>query len=177
MKQISTLTLAFLLALSLKSQTTDKTVSFIKPNIIQIEFLGVGNSYSLNYERFISYKKVFKTSISIGGAYYFGNHDSERITHCITASINELYSIKSHHIEIDIGATYWNVKGISGSDIAGELGGTPIFLTGRVGYRYQKPDGHLMLKIAYIPFLKYRNYRHALTYYKSWAGVTIGYSF
>ena len=49
-------------------------------------------------------------------------------------------------------------------------------LTGRIGYRYQKPEGHLILRAAFIPVLEIDFQSNAIEFHPL-GGITEGYGF
>jgi hypothetical protein len=127
------------LGFSQDSVIVDK--SFRYRNSIQIELFGHGFLYSINYERIILNRQSFKTVGQIGFSYY--PRSTGIIELWIPLVFNELISFDKHHIEV--GAGY-----IFNKDVR-EWDG---FLTGRIGYRYQKPTGRLILRIGFTPFIK-----------------------
>jgi hypothetical protein len=115
--------------------------SFQYRNSIQSELFGHGVLYSINYERIVLNRQSFKTTGQIGFSYY--PPSTGIIELWIPIVFNELISFDKHHIEVGIG--YIFNKDISEWD---------GFLTGRIGYRYQKPVGRLILRVGFTPFIK-----------------------
>ena len=108
----------------------------------------------------------------------------------IPVIFNEVLSFGKHHIELGLGHvfTYAAVQNVLLTQdtfyllpsYTWEWGG---FFAGRIGYRYQKPQGHLIIRAGFTPFIEYE--------YTSWlrygdrlylalhpsAGLAIGHSF
>ena len=115
------------------------TEKFRRKNNVHLEILGQGWLYNFNYERLVLNTDRTKTFISVGvGAilpmFWF------------PTSITQLVSYKSHHLSLAIGATPLFDFSWSGTDY-----------TGRIGYRYQKPNGRFLYEIGYTPW--YRPYQ------------------
>jgi hypothetical protein len=144
--------------------------SNIKTKSIQIELLGNGIGYSFAYENiFINHAK-FKTAALIGIEYLPPSFDVDLI---FPVQVCQLFSFNKHHLELGIGYSFilelWheeNIKQLSG------------LFNGRIGYRYQKPDGKFLFRFGFIPFRT-----HWITngneHYKfsPWGGISFGYAF
>jgi len=123
----------------------------VNPNSVQLELGGHGLIYSLNYERILSNNDIFKTAGQIGISYY--PPVTGIIDVWIPLGINEIISFGNHHIEAGVGvivirestrepdnsASDWNWNG---------------FLSGRIGYRYQKPSGRFILRAGFTPVIE-----------------------
>jgi hypothetical protein len=142
-------------------QDTLKTVPKKKfLNSIQLELLGAGGVYSLNYERFILSGRRLKTTAQVGLSVW-GNKEWKGISFPI--AINEQISFGCHHIEIGVGTSpnYVNNK-VHGKS-------WDYYLTSRFGYRYQLHDHKFIFRAGYTPLL-YPVFMH-------WAGISFGYAF
>jgi hypothetical protein len=171
---MKTLWLSLLLfALVNSSIQANDSLRFTYKNSVQFELGGNGGFYSFNYERIILNGKRFKTSGRVGVAYY--PPSSGIIDLWIPVLINEIYSFGKHHIELGLGYafTYSATRDAENNPSNWEWEG---FYTGRLGYRYQKPNGRLILRAAFTAFLEgpppfiYYNF-HAS------GGVALGYAF
>ncbi len=149
-------------------------------NSVHLELGGTGGYYSLNYERNIINHNSFKTSVQFGIRYFPGVWSDI----WLPIGINELFSFNAHHIEIGIGVVTLREMARD------QLNNYAIIdrfwsyaLTGRLGYRYQKPDGRFIWRIGFTPFLQRE--RGGLIYdptaklniFNPWGGLSIGYSF
>lgn len=162
---ISTLTMT---ALSQKTDTL-KT-NFVYKNSVQAELFGHGLLYSLNYERVIFNGQKFKTTGQLGFSYY--PPKTGFIDIWIPLVINEIFSFNKHHIELGLGHVFTNeaVRYFDYSVLERQWGG---FLTARLGYRYQKHNGRLIVRAGFTPFFEYRD---LIDFYPS-GGLALGYSF
>jgi hypothetical protein len=158
------------LALSLRASDSLK---FQFRNSVQLELGGNGGFYSFNYERIILNGNRFKTSGRVGVAYY--PPSTGIIDLWIPVLVNEIYSFGKHHIELGIGYsfTYSATRDAENNPSNWKWEG---FYTGRLGYRYQKPNGRLIVRAAFTPFLEGPP---PFIYYDFHAsgGVAIGYAF
>jgi hypothetical protein len=153
---------------------------FTNNNNAQIELGGHGLYYSLNYERVLINRQKFKTTAQIGFALYPPNSqskDSCRFCHTfrrLPILINELISFDRHHIELGLGYLLaQNTYALSGGGSVDS--GWTGFIAGRLGYRYQKPNGRLIIRAGFTPLLSTSSYFGKRFY--SWGGLAIGYSF
>ncbi len=142
---------------------------FIYKNSAQVELGGHGLVYSLNYERILVNGQRFKTTGQVGFAYYPASNESDPCKYCVRNSripivINEIFSFSKHHIELGVGYVF--IRMPPGAYSVGSGG----YFTGRLGYRYQKPNGHLIIRIGFTPI--FRNYN-----FYPIGGLAIGYSF
>lgn len=148
---------------SISAQGIHQTPSrFNSKNSIQFELMGAGYVYSINYERVVLNGSRLKTNAQVGYSYF------PYLRTLIPLSINELISFGKHHAEIGAGYTY-SPNGES-------------FYMGRLGYRFQKPDGKWLFRIDYMPWSnEVASSEQSGVVYKpewySWAGVSFGYSF
>lgn len=167
------ITLIALIALSCvaHSQMTEVPgTKFTYKNSVQAELFGHGLFYSLNYERVILNGQKFKTTGQLGMAYY--PPETGYINVWIPLVVNEIYTINKHHVELGFGHVFTNeaLLDFDGSTISRSWGG---FLTGRLGYRYQKPNGRLIIRVGFTPFLEYEDF---FDFHPS-GGLSIGYGF
>lgn len=144
-------------------------LNFQYKNSIQMELFGHGMFYSVNYERILLNGEKFKTTGQAGLAYYPPATDVREFW--IPAAINELISFKQHHIEFGLGTVFTNEEM---RDLTNETGirEWSSFLTGRVGYRHQKPNGRFIFRIGFTPLFELEgNDLHPL------GGLSLGYNF
>jgi hypothetical protein len=143
--------------------------NFSNKNSIQFELFGHGLLYSFNYERIILNGQKFKTTVQAGIAYYPPKADIRDIW--IPVLINELYSFDKHHIEIGFGYVFINeaIRDIDDDVISRDWN---ALMTGRIGYRYQKPDGRFIFRVGFTPI-----YEYEYNEFHPSGGLTVGYSF
>lgn len=132
-----------------------------KNNAVYAELGGNAYYYSLNYERRFSNNLLTRGGIGVA--------DGDFI---LPLLFGKYFGNGHHHLELDVGLTYINVN----HDIGAR---SQYFATAFLGYRYQNPDKHFLLRIGYTPFYKlYDSYApfddHFLIH---WAGVSCGFTF
>ena len=151
------------------SQISDSAQwTFSYRNSIQIELLGSGEKYSINYERIIFNKNNFKTAAQFGFAtWQVSNTPYTRFL----IQINQLISIShQHHLEIGLG-----IGRVSDDDPAyWDSFGSNLYPIRRIGYRFQDSTGRLILRIGYTPLFKIHGDRILSD---PWGGFTLGFSF
>jgi hypothetical protein len=134
MKCISLLALLLFPAVSLFSQNIEQNSQvFQKRNSISLEIGGYTAIGAVFYERVLVNTQKFKTVGQIG----YG----------ITGwpvSINGLISRKKHHFEF--GGSI-----IFPSNLIIDSNASNSYLTGRLGYRYQKPEGKFIFRAGLMP--------------------------
>ncbi len=168
MKILILILLSLTITLTLYCQDSLKSdLRFKKKNSIQAELFGNGFYLgSINYERIIVNGEKCKTAGQIGVIYNTGEFSTMLV-------INEIISFNSNHIETGCGIIHEK--------------GAPSFFTvsgfsPRIGYRFQKPSGHFVFKIAWTPIFglsknnidKETEFTRKLFY---WGGLAMGYCF
>jgi len=152
-------------AQSAKTQNNKLT----RRNSVQLELFGHGMLYSLNYEYVLINRNRLKTTAQVGFSYYPPSTGYRPIW--IPIGINELISFGKHHIEIGIGQVIITEMG---HDIYGDARREwEGLFSGRVGYRYQKPNGRLIIRAGFTPLYEYLD-GHA---FHPSGGLAVGYSF
>lgn len=181
-----------ILAFSLQSFAQQKSTNFpIERNTIYAEAFGQGFCYSLNYDRLFNVDKKVFNSFTVGMTYapkklefgdgsYFG----------IPVSYNWLFGEKSHHLELGVGFTGMLVNSRYNNNSSTFY----TYLTPKIGYRFQRPQGGLFLKVTATPMIDLVSFRKqeggpirlnsafsdvAGLGYRAfpWPGFSIGYTF
>ena len=150
-------------------ETKEITTIFNHKNSVQLELFGHGLFYSLNYERVVLNRSLFKTTAQVGISYYPPKTGIMELW--IPVLVNELISFKAHNLELGGGYIFTNEPVLFPESAHHRSWGG--FLTGRVGYRYQKPNGHLILKAAFTPIFEYRGN----DWFHPSGGLSVGYAF
>ncbi len=164
---------------------TDTAAQFNNRNSLNLDLGGHGLYYSGSYERVILNSERFKTVGDIGIAWY--PEKTGIIELWIPTVFSELISFGQHHLEIGLGHVYINDH-LKPQDYESAGFSWEHFLTGRIGYRYQKSDGHLIIKTAFTPFVEYGIYSQNpgpnvpprkidFREFHPSAGISIGYAF
>lgn len=194
-----------IISFSAKGQFFTNTVFNRKATYV--ELFGTGIGATLNYE-YLHVDQGFKKGIR-GGAGYFTDLFDKNNSKIISGNFEYLTFTGSqkHQIEAGLGLTfqykYYNknsqekVYYISNADTVTtyvdhqyKFRRVGPAIVPRIGYRYQTPDGGLVLRIAYTPLLYFINtekefYDGAVMSKKSipfqtkmaWGGISIGFSF
>jgi len=150
--------------------------TFQNRNSLHFELGGAGGYYSLNYERNIIYHHSFKTSGQVGFSYFPGGW----FDISVPVGLNEQFSFSNHHIELGIGMVA--LREFNGEDDESGERFWSYGLTGRLGYRYQKPGGRFIWRIGFTPLLQRERTRlyydpHApFNVFTPWGGISVGYS-
>ncbi len=146
---------------------------FQKKNSLQLELIGPTVFYSLNYERILINGERFKTAAQLGISYYPPSMGMRDLW--IPMGVNEIISFGNHHLEAGIG--YMPIReAIRDEDLQVEEWFWSQMLTGRIGYRYQKPNGRLILRADFTPVLEIGNLGNGDAFHPL-GGVSVGYSF
>ncbi|MFC2079860.1 hypothetical protein ACFLRQ_00130 [Bacteroidota bacterium] len=137
-----------LMVCSAQAQENNK---YLNLNSVQLELGGHGLAYSLNYERILFNTDIFKIAGQVGFSYYppfIGFID-----YWIPISINEIFSIRNHHIELGVGIIINRVSSRDSENIATDWDWEG-FLSARIGYRYQKPNGRFIFRAGFTPIIE-----------------------
>lgn len=146
---------------------------FQNKNSIQLELGGPAVFYSLNYERILLNSGRLKTAAQVGISYYPPKMGMRDIW--IPIGINEIISFGNHHLEAGIG--YMPIReALREPDLQVRDWFWSHIMTGRIGYRYQKPGGHFILRAAFTPVLEIDILGHGDKFHPL-GGVSVGYSF
>jgi len=144
---------------------------FSLKNSFQIEAGGHGLFYSLNYERILINGNQFKTAAQAGFSFYPKQTGVRDVW--MPVVINELFSFTKHHIELGVGHVFIREasRDVENNPLAWFWSGA---FTGRLGYRYQSPDGRIIFRLGFTPFLEYEDRQYE---FHPSGGLSIGYCF
>lgn len=186
-------------------------IKSINRNSIYFEAFGQGLYNSISFDRINSINKNIKTSFSAGLTLV---PTSELCVVGIPASYNYLFGKNNHHLELGLGITamYLRQNKLTVSEGVTDLNGnTQInnyigyqnnfysYFTPKIGYRFQKNDGGLFLRLTLTPSIAGINsiggtqggnlikHDRETQYFKSaaffepykifpWAGISIGWT-
>ena len=160
--------LVLLPAAHASAQSATPAVPTTANNMVYGEFLGNALAYSVNYERLVA------PTVSLRAGAMFvatGDPDGSTTATVMPFMVNYLSGKGRHHFEAGAGALVvvgtWNPRVgnlKSGTD-------TGVASTFTIGYRYQKPEGGLMARVAFTPA-----YVPSFGFWP-WFGVAVGKSF
>ncbi len=161
-----------LTAFALNGQDETST-KFQYKNSVQLELAGPAIFYSLNYERILANGNRFKTAVQAGISYYPPSTGMRDIW--IPIGVNEIYTMGSHHIEAGLG--YMPVIEASRDEnLEPRYWMWSNLLTARIGYRYQKPEGRLIIRAAFTPVLELESLSSGDSFHPL-GGASVGYAF
>lgn len=146
-----------------KGQDASKQIT--KRNSIYGEFAGISGSVSsINYDRILHENENSFIDLTLGFGYFPFFKDLDPIIG-IPVSINYTYGSGVHHFEAGAGLTY--NSGINRETLIYEVDGINIsysyketkyevalWSSFRIGYKYQKPNGGLFIRLGLTPLLK-----------------------
>lgn len=168
------------------AQEVRPTQSESAKHTIFLELGGNGIAYSLNYDRLLSSGKWFSTSARAGVFANWWNGGALGFP----LEINGLLGKQKHFLEIGAGAMYsYGIEGVkwltpNDQGKEGYENYSAIHVSGRIGYRFQKPEGGFFFKAAYTPMAKVYTDNPYLaedergyTGFWGWFGIGIGLSF
>lgn len=167
-------TILFCSQLLFSQEKNIEPVKFNNKNSVQLDLGGHGMFYSLNYERIIFNGKRFKTAAQVGFAYYPRSWGYLELWTPI--GINEIVSFGNHHIEFGVGVVPVRDPGISNEDFTIPPSWS-TFLSARLGYRYQKPDGKFLFRAGFTPLAEGSLRSIPNLNIHPLAGISFGYSF
>lgn len=154
------------------------TILNLKKNTVFAEIGGNAFIYSINYDRLFDVSNKFKISARIGIHYSHYVPFKYYKTFCIPFEISGLYSIyrSKHFIEIGSGLSY-----LRSYDRVTDHTEDIIILALRLGYRFQKPEGGLFIKIGFVPLYDWLVFNPDPSVpHHTWllsGGIGIGYTF
>ena len=172
LQRLILLIIPILLTSSLFGQTEAEEDSKASKHHIYLETLGIsgrGRTYNYEYQLFHKEKLKIQARAGVGTAKRKDFTDSFNPDLTIPFGVNAFYG-NVHHVEFGIGQVITSVihadietyEPTRVHDLHGNL---------TIGYRYQKQEGGLLLRLSYTPLLEFNEK------WNHWAGFSIGYSF
>ncbi|MFZ6051032.1 hypothetical protein [Halocola ammonii] len=161
----------FCLAVSSQTEPT-KPKAFDNTNSVQAELFGHGLFYSASFEKIILNGQRIKTSAQLGAAVYPSSIDI-RGNFWAPVLLNEIISFGNHHAEIGGGFLLINEPVTSPTIRESDSKEWNPMATARIGYRYQKPDGRWIFRLAFTPIIE--EWRTDMIHPSG--GVAVGYAF
>ena len=161
---------------------------FTAKNAVYAEFGGNSGFYSLNYSRIFHQKGKLKISGSAGFSMLYTSA-SEPIhpsfwSPLFSTEITAFMGKSKHHLEFGTGFySYQDRDFIFDEDYQNNIREQVYwdqFITGRIGYRYQKPEGGFFFRAGYTPMLGFFNSEAAekpVKFYPLGVGIGLGISF
>lgn len=195
------------------SQEGQKKIEF-KRNTLYFEAFGQGMYNAFSYDRLYRIDKKIKTSITVGLTVI---PSGELFVLATPVAYNFLLGQKSHHLEFGIGITpmyiregkitvtrgYTDVNNVRQEEnFIGHDNNYFVYVTPKLGYRFQKPEGGMFYRVTLTPPTSgisywgpmkggsndalYKEFSH-MQYFKSaamwdgykifpWGGISIGWT-
>lgn len=152
-----------------KSQNIE--VEEYSKNLIFIEAFGYGGYGSLNYGYTFLVKNKLKVAGRIGlGTYYMFDYSNNFNPDIIIPLGISGYYGESHNVGFGFGQTISNIVYADNVNYQPKRE-TCISTNFTIGYRYQKREGGIMFRIAYMPIIEKNRF------YAFWGGISLGYAF
>lgn len=141
----------------------------------------MGNSlfYGINYDRILINKEKWKFTGRLGFAYFYLRYDKYSVFN-FPSEFSFLIGKSRHFFETGLGITYY-VETVSKEYYSNDKVAHYCYLLSRFGYRYQRPQGGLFLKVG-VNLVSPLTDNAKYTFYYSefiwiYGGVGIGYTF
>ena len=187
MKKLIIIPVVIICTINLMAQT-NKDSSSIAKNTVFVELLGNGGLYSVNLDRILYHKKKIRISIRGGMSYvpltisFMGGIKGLNIregeiynrSFVIPTEVNFIFG-HNHCFEMGCGFTYTTGNKRLNYD-------SRLFLFLRIlGYRFQKTNGGLFLRGAFVPSIKIFDFKNEILfnpdeYFFFFLGFGIGYT-
>ncbi|MEQ9468292.1 MAG: hypothetical protein RLN88_12840 [Ekhidna sp.] len=151
-----------------------------KPNALYLELFGNGIMYSINYDRLITTSGNLKISGRVGYSYVNIDLFDEVKGNVIPVEILGWVGNNKGHVEFGVGLSsqFVETKDVSILGPTQETKSNAYYLTGRVGYRLQKPDGGFLFRAGFVPmYLLSESTSTDRPEFVPWFGLSFGYSF
>lgn len=162
-----------------QEQSTAKTY---KPNAVYLELLGNGILYSINYDRLLTTHRNLKISGRVGFSYFNIDLFDEMKGTSIPIEFLGWNGKNKGHFEFGVGlcSQFVEVNDVSILGPTQRTSSNGYYLTGRVGYRLQKPDGGFLFRVGFVPMILIAERSSGdvdRTKFVPWFGLSFGYSF
>jgi hypothetical protein len=121
----------------------------IKKNALSLEIAGTGILYSFNYDRMLLINENMRFAVNIGTWYIPPMPSLSDFNYMIggTVGFSTLFGKTKHFAELGLNLSYINMK-----DIDDNVFHT-LYQPIRIGYRFQKDEGGLFLRAAFMPMI------------------------
>ena len=183
--------LVCMVIMSQHARTQSDSTLELKKNAIYFELFGNGLFYSFNYERMFYQERNIRLGGRIGLSVIpfadWGDEGEEMVLGMFPLEINLLMGKQKNFLETGIGHTYNTQvyrEDIMDSGLVELTHYHRHSLSLRIGYRFQKPNGKFLFRIAALPQLIYRpgfinvpNGQFRKYEFSVWGGVTFGRAF
>ncbi|MBA2612675.1 MAG: hypothetical protein H0U95_11925 [Bacteroidetes bacterium] len=138
--------------LTIGQESSNKVIP--KRNTIYLEAYGQGVYNSLSFDRLYRLDKKVRTSFTAGLTFLPLLHrPAEMLAIGTPVSYNWLFGQKRSHLELGIGLTFLSLTKRTNSDIEPAMYSTNsfLYLTPKISYRFQNPNGGLFFRVSFAP--------------------------
>jgi hypothetical protein len=154
----------------------------IAVNSIYLELFGNGLLYSVNYDRIIPTSNRRMMALRLGFAYFPKSESMNNSNNAISIPFEVIFlkELKKHYLEFGMGITL----ALQNNDYQGYY--KLVFLVPRFGYRYQHPDGEILLRFGFTPIIPLLVFDPIFGIeskpdfdpsFLPWGGISLGYAF
>jgi len=159
-KEIGFVIVILFISNTLNSQIlTEKVYPDFKHHSVYLEIGGSSLLYSLNYDYTLRITNGLNLAVGSGFAYSPNSIvDDQGYSFLVAPACNLLLGRSSHHAETGLALLS---RGTADSTT----------ISGRIGYRYQRPSGGFLFRIGFTPIVLEPEW------IMPWAGVSFGYTF
>lgn len=134
------------------------SINDIKRNTVYFEFLGNSATISsVHYNWIFKKAKTHSYDLSLGFGYYPNKNNDLNPSYAFPISVNWSNGLKNHHLDLGFGLTY-NSGVIQKRSYVHSKSMEALWLSFRLGYKYQKPNGGLFLRVGITPLLKLKEF-------------------
>jgi hypothetical protein len=192
MKSLFVLSFTILCAQATLAQDTSPKED-LERNTIYTEAFGQGFCWSLNYDRLTNIERKVINSYSIGAVFVPKSIEfGDGAYYGIPVSYNWLFGKKSHHLELGLGLTQMIVKPYFRNFETNYY----AYLTPKISYRFQGPQGGLFFRataLAIVDLFNYKVFKFGDDTFRGysalnnvvglgsavfpWPGLSVGYTF
>lgn len=144
--------------------TTQDRRTFKRTSSVQVEALGYGGYYSVNYERILYNMERFKLGVQLGAGYL--PPSTGAVPFNLPLTVNSLISFNRHHIECGPGAM------LSYDKLSYGRKGFRPYACFKAGYRYQPPQSRWLVKALFTPLMELTEGNDLIP----WGAVGVGYT-
>ena len=149
---------------------------------IYLEIAGSSMLYAVKYDKIFHQNGRFKVAYSVGIGVFPRKFERLYANVQLPLEITAMQGKGDGHFEYGIGVTpylahYGTYDLTRSEDQIFDYSGMALAVTGRLGYRYQIPDGGLLLRLSFNPIFALFRPRLDNLFLRPYVGASIGKSF
>lgn len=170
----------FFLCFSAKAKGQEIVNKSYKKNAAFVELGGNGFLNSINYDRLFTLKdSLIKASFRIGvGLYKTDESSGSSVVKVLPLEINFMLGRTKNYFEFGIGYTpSFGYRTYRKDSLIYATKNFDFNIVGRMGYRYQKPEGVIFFRIGATPIIYHDYFNDGRLKIAPWGGISAGISF